>query len=116
MTKKQTINPVVAGVAGAVVGAGVGAAGAIALGDKKNRAQVEKVVKSVRKKAMDYVEAMDKPKNMKASATTVKKIVKKAVAATPLNAKGLSAQSSKKSSTKSGSATKKSSPRMSASN
>jgi hypothetical protein len=38
------INPVAAAVAGAVVGAGVGIAGAVVLGDKKNREKIGKVL------------------------------------------------------------------------
>ena len=42
MTKKKEFNPVVAAVAGVVVGAGVAVAGAVALSDKKNREKVKK--------------------------------------------------------------------------
>ena len=51
MTNQKTnngINPVVAAVAGAVVGAGVAVAGAIALGDKKNRKKVIGYIGDVR--------------------------------------------------------------------
>lgn len=62
MTNKNKggINPVVAAVAGAVVGAGVGIAGAVVLGDKKNREKINKVLNNVKDQAVDYVEGVQK--------------------------------------------------------
>lgn len=64
-TKKQTdktkhINPVVAAVAGAVVGVGAAVAGAVVLQDEKNRKKVQQVLGDVRDQAMGYVENLQK--------------------------------------------------------
>jgi hypothetical protein len=65
--KKQTkgkdgVNPVVAGVTGAVIGVGIAVAGAAAvvLNDKKSRDQVKKVLSSVKDQALDYIEDIQK--------------------------------------------------------
>jgi len=57
---KSGFNPVVAAVTGAVVGAGVAVAGAIALKDKKNRDKVKGVLNNVKDKATGYVEDIRK--------------------------------------------------------
>lgn len=59
------INPVAAAVAGAVVGAGVGVAGAVVLGNKKNREKISKVLNNVKDQAVDYVENMQKQAEVK---------------------------------------------------
>ena len=48
--KRNGINPMVAAVAGAVVGAGVAVAGTLILKDKKNQEKVKKVLKDVKNK------------------------------------------------------------------
>jgi hypothetical protein len=53
---KSGVNPVVAGVAGVVVGAGVAAA--ISLKDEKNRQQAKKALDTVKTKAQKYAEEM----------------------------------------------------------
>jgi len=58
--QKGGVNPVMAAVAGAVVGAGVAVAGAMVLEDKKNREKVKKVFTDVKNQAIDYVEDMQK--------------------------------------------------------
>lgn len=50
------INPVVAALAGAVAGAGVAIAGAVALNDEKNRDKVKEVLNNAKKQATTYVE------------------------------------------------------------
>ncbi len=54
--KKKGMSPMAAGVAGAVVGAGLAVAGAVALKDEKNRAKVKGALQSVKKQASDYVD------------------------------------------------------------
>jgi hypothetical protein len=60
---KKSMNPLAAGVAGAVVGAGIAVAGAVALKDEKNRAKVKGVLKAVKKKANGYVAELEKKAN-----------------------------------------------------
>ena len=50
-----TINPVVAAVTGAIVG-GVAVAGAMALGDDKNRQKIKGAVSDAKDRTKDYVE------------------------------------------------------------
>lgn len=58
--KKDGFNPVVAAVTGAVVGAGVAIAGAVALRDEKNREKVKDVLTSAKDRAGDYMEDVKK--------------------------------------------------------
>ena len=57
---KKTISPVQAAVAGAVVGAGVAVAGAVALKDEKNRKQVKKVLHEIKGQAQEYMSELNK--------------------------------------------------------
>jgi len=59
---KDGVNPVVAGVTGAVIGVGIAAAGvaAVMLNDKKGRDKVKKVLSNVKDQALDYIEDMQK--------------------------------------------------------
>jgi uncharacterized membrane protein YgaE (UPF0421/DUF939 family) len=58
---KSSVNSVVAGVTGAVIGAGIAVAGAaVVLNDKKNREKVKKVLTSVKKQAIGYMEGVQK--------------------------------------------------------
>ena len=60
MTKDQEdsmdnkTNPVMASVAGVVIGAGLGATGALILNDKKNRAKVKEVLNHFRDQVTEY--------------------------------------------------------------
>jgi len=54
--KSNGVNPVTAGVVGAVVGAGIAIAGAVALSDEENRDKVKAVLADVKEKAANYVE------------------------------------------------------------
>lgn len=54
------INPVAAAVAGAVVGAGIGVAGAVIMGNKKNREKISKVLNNAKDQAINYVEGVQK--------------------------------------------------------
>lgn len=61
MTDKHnnSVNPIVAGIAGAVAG-GVAVASAIAMSDKKNQKKVKAVLTNVKDQAVDYIEDMQK--------------------------------------------------------
>ena len=50
------MNPGVAAVAGAVVGASIAAAGAVAMKDKKNRDKVKAVFDAVKSQAVEYAD------------------------------------------------------------
>lgn len=80
MKKKnsQKINPIAAGVAGAVAGAGMAMAASAAMNDAKTRHKVEKVVSNVKKQAAAYVKQLDSNKNIKEG----KKAVSRAIAST----------------------------------
>jgi len=56
--RKDGISPIIAGVAGAVIGAGI-VAGAV-LSDKNNRERVKKTLIDAKDQAVDYVEGMQK--------------------------------------------------------
>lgn len=58
--EKGGVNPVVAAVTGAVVGAGVAIAGAIALKDEKNRQKVKDVLTNAKDQAVGYMEDIQK--------------------------------------------------------
>lgn len=62
---QNRFNQVAAAVTGAVVGAGVGIAGAVVLGDKKNREKISNVLNNVKDQAVDYVEGMQKQAEVK---------------------------------------------------
>ncbi len=63
--KQNNSNPLAAVATGVVIGAGVAAAGAAILHDKKNREKVTKVVKDVTKQMSGYLEDMQKKANEK---------------------------------------------------
>lgn len=48
-----SVNPLAAAVAGAVVGAGMAVAGAVAMSDKKNQDKIKNVVADIKKKVDD---------------------------------------------------------------
>lgn len=58
--RKNGINPVVAGVTGAVIGASVAVAGITVLRDKGNREKVKKKFIDARKQTLDYVKGIRK--------------------------------------------------------
>lgn len=51
----SNVNPVIAGVTGAIIGASVAVAGSVVLSDKKNRNKVVKVLQNVKEQAVGYV-------------------------------------------------------------
>lgn len=59
-SKKGEINPLTAGIAGAVVGAGVGVIGAMAMNDDKIRGKVEQAGRIISEKAGEYADNMKK--------------------------------------------------------
>ena len=81
-TTKNGVNPVVVAVTGAIVGAGVAVAGAIALKDKKNREKVKEILSNVKDHTMGYMEDMkkqveDKKGEVEEALTEGKKEIKK---------------------------------------
>lgn len=54
------VNPIATAVAGAVIGAGVVVAGAVAMNDKNNKEKVGKAVSDVKDKAIDIKENAEK--------------------------------------------------------
>ena len=55
---KGGINPVVAVITGAVIGAGVAVAGSVALKNEKNRNKVKDVINSAKNQAVSYMDGM----------------------------------------------------------
>lgn len=81
--KKSGANPLIASLAGAALGAAVGA-GAIILSDKKNRKKLEDILEGLKKqgfKVLDIVskEAESVKKQLSPVGKEIKKEVKKAV-------------------------------------
>lgn len=74
--RKRRINPIVAGVTGAVVGVGI-AVVATQLKEEKTRKKVKKVMISVKDQAIDYVEALKTEPNDREGTHTIKKIANK---------------------------------------
>lgn len=58
--KKGGFNPVVAAATGAIVGAGVAIAGAVAMKDKKNREKVKEVFNEAKQKISDVTKGGEK--------------------------------------------------------
>lgn len=56
--RSNKINPVATGIAGAVIGAGITAAAATMLRDKKNRQMLKETLKKAGTKAMKYVDGL----------------------------------------------------------
>lgn len=85
MTNKNQKQTVVAAVTGAIVGAGVVAAGIVAMRNNKNRAKAKEIVNKVKAKASDYMktakdqadDGKTKLKQTAAAAMESKKKVKK---------------------------------------
>ena len=65
--EKSSVNPIAAAVTGAVVGAGIAVAGAIALKDEKNREKVKEALNTVKDQARGYVESIQKQAQEKKS-------------------------------------------------
>ena len=83
IVKKSGFNPMTVAVTGAIVGAGVAIAGAIALNDETNRKKVKQVLTDARGQAVDYVkkiqkEIKDKKSNAEKKFVDVKKEIGKA--------------------------------------
>lgn len=81
MSDKNTnsMNPIVAGIAGAVAG-GVAVASAIAMSDKKNQKKVKDVLTNIKDQTVDYVEDMQKKaQDIKGNVTAKIVKMKKAV-------------------------------------
>jgi len=64
---KHQTNPIAASVAGAVVGAGIAATGAMILKDEKNRKKVKQVLTHFKKQVVDYSTHLKKGADKKKS-------------------------------------------------
>jgi len=64
--KIANINPVAAGVTGAVIGAGVGVVASNALKNEKTQEKVHQVISSAKGQALDYIDSMSKQAPMMA--------------------------------------------------
>ena len=73
---KNRIGSVVAGVAGAVVIAGVAVATTVALKDEKTRKKVKKVLINVKDQTVDYVDALKTDPNAIKGTHAIKKIAR----------------------------------------
>lgn len=81
--KEEGVNPMIASLAGAAVGAAVGA-GAIILSDKKNREKLEKALAGLKKQGFNVLDIVQKEANkvrdqIEPAKEAVEKEVKKAV-------------------------------------
>lgn len=56
--RTSRVNPVATGIAGAVIGAGITAAAATMLRDKKNRQMLKETLKTAGTKAMKYMDGL----------------------------------------------------------
>lgn len=70
---KNTINSVIAGVAGAAAIAGAAVGAAMALKDEKTREKVRKVLISVKDQAINYVETLKIEPDIQEAVRTIKK-------------------------------------------
>lgn len=86
--KKKSKFSIIAGITGAVVGAGAAVAGAFAMKDKKNRDKVKRVWTNVKNQAVGYMGKIEKEakkdigiisKKAATTKTKVKKAIKKNV-------------------------------------
>lgn len=80
--RTSRVNPVATGIAGAVIGAGITAAAATMLRDKKNRQMLKDTLKTAGAKAIKYVNGLKKEakkgtKNGAEKMETMKETVKK---------------------------------------
>ncbi len=75
---KKGFNPVVAGMAGAVAGAGVAVAATMTLKNPEGRKKVRKVLSNVRDQAMDYVSNMRSQPKVSNGVSKVKKVMRDA--------------------------------------
>lgn len=73
---KMSINPIVAGVTGAAVGAGVGVAASAALSNVKNRKKVGEALNNVRKQAMQVMENIGTKENIEEGKEVARKVLK----------------------------------------
>lgn len=69
----KRINPLIAGVTGAVIAAGVTVAATKVLSDNKTRNKLKHTLSDAKTQAIDYVRSMNKPKKVKKITKMVKK-------------------------------------------
>ncbi len=72
---KSVISPIVAGVTGAAVGAGVGVVASAALNDEKNRKKVGEALQVVRDQAIRVMDTMNTKENIETGKRAAKKMI-----------------------------------------
>ena len=75
--QKEGINPIMAGITGAVVGAGVAVAASKVLKKEKTRKKVKDVLSNVKDQTIGYVQNFNTTSNNAKDAKKTKKVVKK---------------------------------------
>ena len=73
--KKNDVNPIIVGVTGAVIGAGIALAGAAILKDEKNRDKAKKVLENIKNSAKGYIKDLEN--EVQKGAVKVKKLTAK---------------------------------------
>ncbi len=71
----NTVNPVVAGIVGVVVGASFAVAGAVAFKDEENHKKVKEMLVDVKDQAVSYIETLKTEPSVQEGAHELKKIV-----------------------------------------
>lgn len=75
---KKGISPIMAGVTGAVMGAGVAVAATQALKDKKTRSKLKQTISAVKDQTLSYVENFNGSPALKQKSNQIKKAAKTA--------------------------------------
>lgn len=58
--ENEGVNPIVAAITGAIIGATVGVIGALALKNEKNRGKVREILTNIKNQTVGYMEGMKK--------------------------------------------------------
>lgn len=72
--EQKGMSPVKAAIAGAIIGAGVAAAGVVALQDEKKRKKVKAALGSVKDQAVEYLENVQENPDTKKGVRQLKKL------------------------------------------
>lgn len=75
---EQVVNPIIAGVTGAAVGAGVGVVASAAINDESNRKKMGEALDTVRKQAMKVMDNMNTQDNIQEGKKAAKKMINNA--------------------------------------
>lgn len=75
--EKGSVNPVIAAVTGAVLGAGVAVVGAVVLGNERNRQKAKEVLTNAKDQALGYMEDIQQQAQVKKGGIEEKLIEKR---------------------------------------